>query len=450
MRSALLVLISLFALSSQAAVVVGGEDPEAGPPVLGEIGGVALVVPDGAQAGPDFDVDVATEAWLATISAETADRSDAYFEGGYWIQLWSIALTLLIAWGLLHFGVSQRFRDWGQRVTAVRFVNDFVFYAAYSVATFLIWLPLSIYWGFVREHAYDLSNQTFAEWLIDNVKGLGIDLVLAGLGVALLYMVIRRLQRSWWAWGAGLMVAMLAFISLIGPVFLAPMFNDFQPLPEGPMRQRILSMAHANGVPADDVVWSDASRQSTRISANVSGLAGTTRITLNDNLLERSPTESIEIVMGHEIGHYALNHVYESLIYFGLIIVGGFLFVDWGFERVRRRWGGTWGVSGLGDIAGFPLFVALIGTWFFLMTPVFNSVIRSNEAEADIYALNASVQPDGMAYVAMQLAEYRKLRPGYWEEILFFDHPSGYARVRMAMRYKAEVLRQQGVLPPLD
>jgi len=447
MHRCLITLISIFALSSQFAFA---EEATDGPPTLGEIGATPLVIPPGAAAGPDFDVDVATEAWLATLPPEAAERSDAYFEGDYWIQVWDFLISVLMAWVLLHFGLSARFRDWGERVTGSRYINDAAYLAIYTLVTFVILLPVGIYWGFVREHAYGLSNQSFAEWMVDGFKGLAISVVFTSLGAALLYLVIRKLARTWWAWGAGLMVSMLAFGMLIGPVYLAPMFNQFQPLPDGPMRQQILSMAHANGVPADDVVWSDASRQTDRISANVSGFAGTTRITLNDNLLERSPAASIRLVMGHEMGHYALNHTYEILIDIGLIIIGGFLFVNWGFERVRQRWGADWGVSGIGDVAGYPLFMALITTWFFLMTPVINSMIRSNEIEADRFSLNAAPEPDGMAFVAMQLAEYRKIRPGYWEEILFFDHPSGYNRVHMAMQYKAEMLRQQGVLPPLD
>jgi Zn-dependent protease with chaperone function len=450
MRRYLLMLISLFALSAQAAVVMGGEEAGTGPPELGEIGGVPLVIPVGAEAGPDFDADVATEAWLATLDAEAAARSDAYFEGDYWIQLWDFVFAVSVMWLLLHFGLMARFRDWGQRVTRFRFVHDMLFFAQFAVATYLIWLPYNIYTDFVREHAYDLSNLSFGAWLVDGLMNLGVSTVMVGVMVALLYLVIRRLQRTWWAWGAGLMVAFTAFTMLIGPVYLAPMFNTYQSLPEGPMRQQILSMARANGVPSNDVVWSDASRQTDRISANVSGFGGTTRITLNDNLLERSPSESIELVMGHEMGHYALNHTYELLIYIGLIILGGFLFVDRMFHVAVARWGSRWRVNGLGDIAGFGVFYALLTVWFFLMTPVMNSMIRVNEAEADIYSLNASGQADGMAFVAMQLAEYRKIRPGDWEEILMFDHPSGYARVHMAMEFKAEQLRQQGVLPPLD
>jgi len=143
-------------------------------------------------------------------------------------------------------------------------------------------------------------------------------------------------------------------------------------------------------------------------------------------------------VMGHEIGHYVLNHVYESILFFAVVLAGGFGFIRWGFDRIRKRWGGGWGISGIGDIAGLPLLGALLSIYFFVLTPVLNTYIRVNEAEADIYGLHAAGEPEGFAEVALKLSEYRKLNPGPIEEWVFFDHPSGRARIRMAMDWRAE------------
>ena len=198
------------------------------------------------------------------------------------------------------------------------------------------------------------------------------------------------------------------------------------------------SLARANGNRADKVYEFDASRQTTRISANVSGFLGTMRVRLNDNLLERCTPAEIAAVMAHEIGHYALNHVYETIIFFGLVLVGGFAFIRWSFDRTLARWGAGWGVSGLSDPAGLPLLAALFSVYFFVLTPILNTYIRVNEAEADIYGLNAAREPDGFASVALKLGEYRKLAPGPFEEWFFYDHPSGRSRITMAMRWKAE------------
>jgi STE24 endopeptidase len=181
----------------------------------------------------------------------------------------------------------------------------------------------------------------------------------------------------------------------------------------------------------------DASRQTTRISANVSGFLGTMRIRLNDNLLERCTLPEIKAVMGHEIGHYALNHVYEGIIFFGVVLAFGFAFLSRSFEWARLRWGGRWGVAGVDDVTGLPLFAALLSVYFFAIGPFLATYVRVNEAEADIYGLQAAREPEGFAEVSLKLSEYRKLAPGPVEEWIFFDHPSGRSRIRMAMEWRA-------------
>jgi STE24 endopeptidase len=197
-------------------------------------------------------------------------------------------------------------------------------------------------------------------------------------------------------------------------------------------------MARANGIHAENVYQFDASRQTTRVSANVSGFMGTMRISLNDNLLERCSLAEVKAVMAHEMGHYVLNHIYESIIFFGIVLVGGFAFIRWSFDWVLQRWGGRWGVAGIGDVAGLPLLAALFSVYLFVLTPFVNTYIRANEVEADIFGLNAAREPDGFAEVALRLGEYRKLDPSPVEEWIFYDHPSGRSRIRMAMTWKAE------------
>jgi STE24 endopeptidase len=223
----------------------------------------------------------------------------------------------------------------------------------------------------------------------------------------------------------------------LGPVFIQPLFT-YTELEDPSLREPILSLARANGIPAEHVYVMDASRQTKRISANVSGMFGTTRIALNDNLLRRATPAGVEAVMGHEMGHYVLNHVYKIIFYVGVMLTAGFAFLRWGFERASARWGERWGLRGVGDPAGLPLLAALLSIYLFVLTPVNNTFVRTAEAEADIFGLNAARQPDGFARIALQLGEYRKLSPGPLEEWVFFDHPSGRNRILMAMRWKAE------------
>jgi STE24 endopeptidase len=232
-------------------------------------------------------------------------------------------------------------------------------------------------------------------------------------------------------------------VLLIGPVFIDPLFNEYKPLADPRVKDEILSLARSSGIETDDVWQFDASRQTTRVSANVSGFMGTMRVRLNDNLLNRCTLPEIKSVMGHEIGHYALNHVYESIVFLGVVLVAGFAFLSWAFAAALRRWGAGWGVEGIADMAGLPLLAAVFSVFFFLLTPILNTYIRVNEVEADLYGLQAAREPDGFAEVALKLGEYRKLEPGAFEEWFFYDHPSGKTRIAMAMHWKAEELRRR-------
>jgi len=200
-------------------------------------------------------------------------------------------------------------------------------------------------------------------------------------------------------------------------------------------------MARANGIPVHDVYEIDASKQTTRMSANVSGFGHTMRITLNDNLLRRGSPEEIQAVMGHEMGHYVLDHVYMSMLFFLVMIVAGFAFLRWSLDWSLARWGEKWQIRDIGDPAVLPLVVLLGSILFFVLTPVQNTFTRMQEHEADMYGLNASRQPDGFAQGAIHLGEYRKMSPGPVEEWIFFDHPSGRTRIYDAMRWKAENLK---------
>jgi len=409
-------------------------------PVLAEDAAPTLTIPEGAQAGPGFDVLRATEAWVGTLSPEQRAKSDAYFEGGYVLQLVGFLYGLGVAALFLLTPLSRRLRALAERVAKGAFPRSVIYAVQYILLLTLFTFPLTFYEGFHREHAYGMANNSFGSWLGDEAKSLAISVVLGSLFVGLLYLIFRKAPRMWWVWGTVASLAFMAFGAMIAPVYLAPLFNTYKSVPEGPMREQILSLARANGIPADDVYWFDASRQTKRISANVSGLFGTTRISLNDNLMNRSPGESIQAVLGHEMGHYALNHVYKMLLAIGVIALCGFAFTSWAFDRIVSRWGSGLGISGIADPAGLPLLAAIVSVWFFVMTPMTNSLIRTQEAEADIFGLNASRQPDGFANTAMQLSEYRKIHPGKWEEIFFFDHPSGWNRVHMAMAWKKEHL----------
>jgi STE24 endopeptidase len=395
-----------------------------------------------SPASPRFDPVAATEVYLAKMSPEQVTKSDSYFEGGYWLRLWNYLLSAALSLILLTTGLSARMRAAAERLLNFHAppLQTLIYGGQYFLFTTILSFPLSLYEGFYREQKYGLMNQTLSAWLGEQAIGIAVGAVIGGFALMILYEILRRVQKAWWIWASVASVAMLFLLMVLAPVYIAPLFNQYKTLEDPKIRDPILSLARANEIPAEHVYVFDASKQSKRVSANVSGALGTMRISLNDNLLNRCSLASVRAVMAHEMGHYVLNHVYKGLLEMGLMMTVGFAFCAWAFDRIVARRGAVWGIRSIGDPAGLPLIVLLISTYMFVMTPASNSIIRTEEIEADAFGLNAAGEPDGFADVALMLSEYRKLRPGKWEEFVFYDHPSGYNRILMAMTWKAEHL----------
>lgn len=404
----------------------------------------AAVIPSIAT---DADPSTATRAWLATVPADKRAKSDAYFEGGYWLILWNFLLEASISLLLLSTLISARMRDFAERTTRFKSLQVALYAIPYVLLTSVLTFPLTVYQRFVREHAYGLATQTFGPWFREQLTGLAVGIIALTVLLMALYAVFRRAPKTWWLWGTAVVVFLLAIGILIAPLYIEPLFNKYQPLTDASISEPILAMARANEIPVTQVFEVDASRQSNRVSANVAGFLGTTRIALNDNLLKQCTLPEIRYVMAHEMGHYVLNHIKKFLISFSLVALISFALAKWAFEASVRRWGDRWKVRGIADLAGVPLLALIFAAISFLMTPINNTITRVAEVEADAFGINTSRESVGMAQVALKLGTYRKLDPTPLEEFVFFDHPSGRARIKMAMDWKAAHLPTGDALP---
>jgi STE24 endopeptidase len=417
---------------------------------------------------PGTDPATATRAWLDTVPPDKRAKSDAYFEGGYWLILWNFLLSAAISIFLLSSRISARLRDFAERKTRFKAMQVAIYAIFLSLLTTLLAFPLNVYQNFFREHTYQLATQNFPDWFLEQIKGLGLELIFTPLALIALYAVFRVAPKMWWIWGTIVTVFLFMIGAVISPVFIEPVFNKYKPLADPVINESILTMARANEIPVTQVFEVDASRQSNRVSANVAGFLGTTRIALNDNLLKQCTLPEIREVMGHEMGHYILNHSMKLINSFGIFILLAFAIARGGFNFILGRWGSRWGlrvsppasdslgsteatsidqtagivarpskVFGIADPASLPLLSLIFAAVFFLLTPLTNTVTRTFEREADAFGLNTSREPDAFAKVALKLGTYRKLDPTPLEEFVFFDHPSGRARIRMAMDWKA-------------
>lgn len=394
----------------------------------------ALAGPAMATALP-FNPEEATRAWLDTMGPEATARSNSYFEGGYILDFAGTALSIVVAGLMLILGWGRGVRAWLEKTVKwfplVAFGSAFFYIFVSSVLTF----PFSYYMGFVRQHEYNLSTQDFAAWFNEQMIGFGLGLVIGSLFLTVLYLIIRAARKTWWIWGSAVTIAFAAAMSMIFPVYIAPLFNTSTPMEQSELRDSIIAMAQANGVPADNVYVYDRSRQTNSISANVSGFGPTTRISLADTLLDRASPEAVRAVMAHEIGHYVLGHNVSGLIMNSILIVFSFAFVHFAFGWAAKN--ERWGIRDISDPGGLPLFMVMLAVVGLITAPFSRSLIYFNEQQADMFGLNAAREPDGFAEASVLLSEYRKMEPGAFEEWFFYDHPSGWNRVHNAMVWKA-------------
>jgi len=398
---------------------------------------------DAWRAALPHDAQKATQAYMDRLSPEVVQRANSYFEGGYWLTLWNFLINIPITWILLGRQRAARFRDWSYRVGKRPFIGDAIFGLGFWLASWVLAFPLTIYQGFFREHQYGMATQDFGAWFGEQLVGVLVASIVTIIAVPIVYKLIRRFGERWWLASAVFAIVFQVIALLVTPVWIDPLFNTYKPVEDPTIKQQVLALAHANGVPADNVYEFDASRQTTRVSANVSGIFGSAQVRLNDNLLRRTSVGEIRAVMGHELGHYVLNHQYKMLAFVAILFTIGFAFMAWIVRIGLRRWGERWALQGVGDVAALPLLAFGLSVFFFLATPVFNTLIRVQEIEADRFGLNLAREPLADAEVDLKLTEYRKPDPGPIEEFIFFDHPSTRFRVHDAMRWR-EAMQADG------
>jgi STE24 endopeptidase len=386
-------------------------------------------------AGQIDDPAEATRAYLDAVPAERREKTKVYACGNYILNAVDFLLGAVVLIGLLALRVSARMRDRAERLTRFRPLRSTAYWVQFLLLVTVISFPLTFYRSYHREKAYGLLTQALPDWMLDQLKGLAIGAVLGSLFLMVLYGVLRRAERSWWIWGSAVMVGFLIVGVVISPVFIAPIFNKFTPVKDPQIREMVLTMARQHQIPADEVYEVDASRRTERISAYVSGLLGTMRIVLNDTTLRRCTPAEVKMIMGHEMGHYVLDHIWKSVGFSSLLVLLAFVVVKWGFSRATARWP-SMEVSGVSDLAGFPLLWLLLSSFLALSGPLSNTWGRTIETEADDFGLMASREPDAAATTFLKLGEYRDLDPHPLIELLFYDHPSGRVRIRNAMEWK--------------
>lgn len=378
-----------------------------------------------------------TARWLATISPEDMERAVAYTRGGHWLLLWGAVVGILVAWIIIRTGVLSGIRNRLERRRKRPKLVSLVVGVVWLLMDTVLMLPWAIYQGWWRETQYGLTEQPLAGWLGEAALDAAISTVFFGVLIVALYFIIRRAGRLWWAWGAGLTAVAIVVLLVASPIFIEPLFNDYTPAPDGPMRDSVVELAQRTGTPDDKIFIYDGSKQSDRYTANVSGLFGSARVAMSDVMFAKgADLAEVRGVVGHEMGHYVHMH---SLWMTGIMILLaaiGFWLIDRLFPLAKRLLGAD-RVGDVSDPAGLPVLAAMGAVLGLLSTPVQTTLIRLIEADADHFSLVHANEPDGLSKALIKTAEYRAPSPSAIEEIIFYDHPSVENRIRRAMEWKA-------------
>ena len=270
-----------------------------------------------------------------------------------WIvdQTWGILMLAVI----LATGFSARLRDWSQRIGRRWFFTLAVYWILFTIITTVVDLPRAYYEEFVRLHAYDLSNQTFQKWCTDTLTSLAVSCVVGPLVLWVPYLLLRKSPRRWWLYTALALIPFIVVGNLVAPIWIAPLFNKFEPMHDKALEARILTLADRAGIEGGRVFEVDKSVDTKTLNAYVAGIFSTKRIVLWDTIIKRMNQPELMFVMGHEMGHYALGHVWQSIALSALLIMAAFYVASRTAGTALGRYRARFGFTTLGDIASLPL-----------------------------------------------------------------------------------------------
>jgi len=368
---------------------------------------------------------------------EPSERALEFYRTNNWLWVFNVLWAVLLTGALAFSGFSARVRNLARRLGRNWFFTIGLFVVMYLAIVFLIDLPLSFYEGFVRLHAYGLSNQTWQKWLGDSVVRLAIEMAVGFALAWVPYLLLARSPRRWWLYTAALSVPFLFVAMFVEPIWIAPLFNKFGPMKDQALEQKILALASRAGIEGSRVFEVDKSVDTKAINAYVTGVLDTKRIVLWDTLIAKLDDKELLVVMGHEMGHYVLGHVVRSILLSVILTLVGLFLVDWLGRRIVGRFSNRLGFDRLSDIASLPLLFMLLELVMLVLTPVALAYSRYQESEADKFSLDLTHanHSSARAFVKIQEENLANPRPGLLYKIFRASHPSLGERIDFCNSY---------------
>lgn len=370
--------------------------------------------------------------YVDSLGAAELARSASYTAGSEGLMIAGVAVSILVAWLMIRFRLLDRIEDrlgkwrWAFSTLVVGF--------AFFVVSDIIRLPWTIFANWDFDRSYDLTRQPLGDFLGQAALSSVVSGLFGAVFILGIYALIRRTGRRWWVWTGFFTAIVTAAMLLVVPTLIEPLFNDYKPVPVGPVRTALEAIADTTGIPHDRIYMYDGSRQSDIFTANVSGIGPSARIAISDIALGKASLDEVKAVTAHEAGHYMLGHVWRHILVLPLLAFFVLALLDRLFVPAARLLGSK---AALGDPAGLPVFMALVSCLSLLTVPAVNSLTRIGEAQADAYSLETTGLPDALSSALLKTAEYRYPRPHALQELVFYSHPSVEKRIRAAMEWKA-------------
>ncbi|HSX04361.1 MAG TPA: M48 family metallopeptidase [Rhabdochlamydiaceae bacterium] len=371
------------------------------------------------------------------VVPEATDQAMRYYQSGNLIWILEQLLQLGIPLLFLFTGFSGKLgafaKKWGEN-----WYFSIVLYLALFISLYqLLSFPLDFYSGYIREHDYYLSMQPLGRWFGNYGKGLAIAIVAAAAFLWIFYLLLKKSPRRWWFYSSLVTVALLFISMLIQPIWIDPLFNQFGRMKNKELEEKILALASRAEIENGRVFEVDKSKDTQKLNAYVVGLGPVTRIVLWDTTIKELDSDQILFVMGHEMGHYVLNHIWWSLIYLSALSFLMFYLVYRSANFLLRRYHKQFGFKHLYDIASLPLLLFLMAFFMLFATPLINCISRTMEHEADRFGLEITQnnQIAGETFVILQRENLANPRPGIIYKIWRCSHPPIAERVDFCNSY---------------
>lgn len=379
-----------------------------------------------------FDPRAATAHYIDSLGAANLQKAHEYTLGGHWLLLWELLVAAVVTWLIVRWGVLDRLdRKLGERRRNLR---AFIVSAVFLLLSAVLSLPWTIYESWWREKGYGRTSQPLGDFLGQLALSTVISAAVMALFLMGIYWLIRRTGKRWWVWSGGLTALALAIVMLLAPVVFEPLFNKYEPVPPGQVRDAVVTMAGRAGIPPNKIYMYNGSRQSNNFTANAGGIGSTARVAISDVAFKNASLDEVRAVTGHEIGHYVLKHTWWGVLFYSLAAIILFWLADRLFPLFARAFGST---ASLGEPRGVPVLLFMASLFGLLALPLFNTFSRTLESQADLYSLRTENRPDALSTALVKTAEYRYPRPNPVEEFIFYNHPSVERRVLTAMEWKA-------------